>query len=376
VEYCFSTKSEYNRPKSLYLPWPLLIDKIQQSIQEIQLWWNDCCHKDENTDTSTTCGTAETNEQKEATICKSIQVLQKSPMSVTLVESTGVGGVLSKLIKSMTKKKQQISTSKGTTVNQSSIMKQYALFDYNSVLNQLISLVRSWKDMASANGIQIINKDSSAVSKPILSSPLSTVDDKSKRHTIISNEEQNWKDLEALIHCTSWRKLFTYLQSRRASMKREIGAQLRKSREHINTDRLKTKVCRLKPKSLVQRLDGTTIVPNRKCHGNTSIISNLKRQVAIASRLLNASHPTKGANTICLVIPLSNTLGKKRKLCTISSGVVPVARTVSSTTIANGKKIQAMVWIFLTSIILLLHCTLQVPIKNQTGLILCIGKIQ
>jgi hypothetical protein len=123
-------------------------------------------------------------------------------------------------------------------------------------------------------------------------------------------------------------------------MKSEIGAQLRKSREHINTDRLKTKVCRLKPKSLVQRLDGTTIVPNRKCHGNTSIISNLKRQVAIASRLLNASHPTKGANTICLVIPLSNTLGKKRKLCTISSGVVPVARTVSSTTIANGKKMK------------------------------------
>jgi hypothetical protein len=109
--------------------------------------------------------------------------------------------------------------------------------------------------MASVNGIQIINKDSPAVSKPILSSPLSTVDDKSKRHTIISNEEQNRKDMEALIHCTCWRKLFVYLQSRRAkvkscwrklfvylqsrraSMKSEIGAQLRKSREHINTDR-------------------------------------------------------------------------------------------------------------------------------------------
>jgi hypothetical protein len=341
VEYCFSTKSEYNRPKSLYLPWPLLIDNIQQSIQEIQLWWNYCCcHKDENINIAITCATAETNEEKEATIHKSVQVLQESPMSVTLLESTGVGKVVSKLIKSMTKKKQQMSANKGTKGNPSSNMMQYALFGDSSVLNQLTSLVNSWKDVASANGIQIIHKDSPTASKHMLSSSLSTVEDKSRRPTITSNEEQNRKDMEALIHCTSWRKLFAYLQSRRANMKSEIGAQLRKSREHINTDRLKTKACRLKPKSLVQRLDGTTIVPNSRGHGNTSIVSNLKRQVAIASGLLNASHPTKGANTNKIGCSIANALGKKRKLCTISSSVAPVARTVSSTTIANGKKMK------------------------------------
>lgn len=325
VEYCFSTKSEYNRPKSLYLPWPLLIEKIQLSIHEIQLWWNDCCHEDGSTITGDTCATAEPNEEQEATIQKSIRVLQDSPMSVTLLESTGVGKVVSKLIKSMTKKKQQLIANQDINMNQ---RMQYALFGNNSMLNQLTSLVSSWKDMASANGIQIMNKDSSA-------GPLSTVN-KPKRNTIISNEEQNRKDMEALIHCTSWRKLFAYLQSRRASMKSEMGAQLRKSREHIHTDRLRTKACRLKPNSLIQRLEGTTM-HNSKGHSNTNIISNLKRQVAIASGLLNASHPTKGTNTNKIGYSIANTLGKKRKL---SSSMAPVARAISSSTIGNGKKMK------------------------------------
>jgi hypothetical protein len=67
---------------------------------------------------------------------------------------------------------------------------------------------------------------------------------------------------------------------------------------------------------------------NSKGHGNTNVLSNLKRQVAIASDLLNASHPTKGTNTNKIGYSIANTLCTKRKL------------TVSSNSIGNGKKMK------------------------------------
>jgi len=58
-----------------------------------------------------------------------------------------------------------------------------------------------------------------------------------------TTDEQHKKDISTGHKCLSWRQLYSALEQRKEAMKSSMSAKLRKTREKLDTEQLKTKAC-------------------------------------------------------------------------------------------------------------------------------------
>jgi len=245
VEYTFPIGSgDFGRPKPLRLPWPMLIKSMQNAGQTLTKTWSFISDNLDDDDQIL---------NQESTLAKyrfeteeALHALNDAPMTIGLLNESGVGKVISKLVKQMHKRKNQAESEDSVSITES-----YMLFDENlsqqssvprmhvqhesqrSPLSQLEELLDSWKYLASAKGVNVSASPSSTTRS------LEIITGQGRRTT----DEQHKKDISTGHKCLSWRQLYSALEQRKEAMKSSMSAKLRKTREKLDTEQLKTKAC-------------------------------------------------------------------------------------------------------------------------------------
>lgn len=151
-------KGGLNRPRMLEEPWPCMVQQIQALGNTIQ-------------------------QETFATPHEVLQKLSTAPMNVALLQATGIGKKIKKVIKSMKQENQD---------------------DPKGCLDKLTQLLNKWKEMAS-------NPKAAATS-----------------------HEQDWKLAE---ECHSWRTLFKGLKERDETQREALGQKMRANRANLNAQR-------------------------------------------------------------------------------------------------------------------------------------------
>ena len=319
VEYAFRSNSEYVRPKALRVPWPHLIKSLQNAGQEILQCWNRCS-ENEITDLATT----------KLRFNRALTTLCDSPMSVELLTATGIGKIVSKIIKSMLKSKQLMG--EGNTAQRQGIgwflVESTEKNSSSQVaspcpLTQLQCLLASWKEVASTSGVKMTTLNESVPHSLSTACGAPALAELSGKRFC---DEQRRKDMETLVNCNSWRELYSILELRRETLKTEMGANLRKSRENISSDRLKTKACRLL-KGMKGELKGGRADVEKPPGPAKSKIAVLKKEAKAAVVWQRAE---KGASSFgCSIANYGQSLNKRK----------PEMKRASSVE-DNGKKMR------------------------------------
>jgi len=189
------------RPPALTLPWPLLVAQIADACGTLA---------DSNTDV----------DGPEAD--RAYEVLRKSPMNVSLLQSTGAGKVIKKALKLQKRKCDTPS----------------AVAKYE----RLERLLESWKELAAQSGVQ--GAAAPSPKKKLKTSPPSADADATSSKAAGDQEEVE-RDLRVAETCLSWRQLFAALK-RREEMRRESqGKRMREIRKNLACDR--PKVVKVRP---------------------------------------------------------------------------------------------------------------------------------
>ena len=322
VEHAFSSNSEYLRPKALRMPWSNLVKSLRDAGQELLNCWTECSANGANLDSC------------QVEVEQALLTLHEAPMTVDLLTGTGIGKVASKLVKNMSKSKRQVQEDKkvdGHTSLHEGI-NWFVCDEYHRKsagtpstgapkcelsscpLTQLEQLLQAWKELASASGVKMTS---------ILQSPSKSIDcitGQGRR----TSEEQYRKDLLALQSCNSWRDLYAVLESRREAIKSEMGANLRKTREHLISDRLKTKACRTvseKREAILNGSRGTRSIAAAAAKSATSTGQASLRKIAVlkeesriaAARQKSGVQKSPIKNVSIIGCSIANAQGKKKR---------------------------------------------------------------
>lgn len=229
-----------SRPLALSFPWPVLVERLKTSGADLlgllQLPKHDSSDADEKY-------VENIRQQRFQVLNRCISIMSESPMSVALLTASGVGKAVSKFIKGCSKSAGSrcddapsppyfvdVWTARlvPTLPNVTSTPKKEPV--KLSPLTQLEMLLQGWKQVASADGVQVAKKGASA---PIRSA--SDCSGRGKKTT----EEQHREDMRTLQSCSSWRELHAALVLREAKMVASHGARMRQTRENLQTDRPK-----------------------------------------------------------------------------------------------------------------------------------------
>lgn len=228
-----------SRPLALSFPWPVLVKRLKTSGADLlgllQIPKLDTSDADEKY-VENIC------QQRFQVLNRCISIMSESPMSVALLTASGVGKSVSKFIKGCSKSAGSrcddappqffvdVWTARPvpTVPNVPSSSKTGPV--ELSPLTQLEMLLQGWKQVASADGVQVAKKGGSA--------PIRSASDCSGRGKKTS-EEQHREDMQTLQSCSSWRELHAALVLREAKMVASHGARMRQIRENLQTDRPK-----------------------------------------------------------------------------------------------------------------------------------------
>lgn len=202
-------RSGLSRPKGLLYPWSILIQRISKAGQELldslKIISND---NNENLASET------------LRVERSVQILAESAMSVSLLQSSGIGKTVNKIVKHASKLKVQ---------NKSELLFRKRQVPYMkssknqprceiSIMEQLQTLLISWKELASRSGVAIA-QDATLSKRDAIKST--------------SSDDSVHQDLEfCQLNCPTWRALFQTLSSREVQRRTNEGARLRQRREH------------------------------------------------------------------------------------------------------------------------------------------------
>mmetsp|Transcript_10043 Transcript_10043/g.15048 ORF Transcript_10043/g.15048 Transcript_10043/m.15048 type:complete len:319 (-) Transcript_10043:137-1093(-) len=152
-----------------------------------------------------------------------VKELQNTPMSVPLLAESGVGKALKKFIKKLHKFHELSGTDEEEKF-------------FESSTTRLEKLLGGWKDMASANGVDMSRSNKASHRGSTLPQErLSSVSGQD-RHT---SNEQHTKDISLIQKCAQWRDLFHVLAEREQTLIRNHGAKMRKIRDNLEVGRPK-----------------------------------------------------------------------------------------------------------------------------------------
>ncbi|GAX22085.1 hypothetical protein FisN_6Hh333 [Fistulifera solaris] len=243
VEFRFR-RGGMSRPRALRMPWPELVKTIQ-----------------------TYMATLEDDDENARSLV--ILLLQESPMNVALLQATGVGKMLRKLVKRYKEDK---------TIPASDI----------EVLEETL---QSWKALAS---------DAQSQQSP--------------------EDEALLKDMELAEKCWSWRQLFAALKERQDNLRTCQGKKMREAREKLALDRpkvVKVRPATAKQNSILER--PSTVAKGTSTVAPVSKFSKI-RQEAVQShqRLVQSSSKRNGSSFGDAVAFASAT--KKRKIVGRTAG--------------------------------------------------------
>ncbi|GAX14555.1 hypothetical protein FisN_6Lh333 [Fistulifera solaris] len=216
VEFRFRREG-MSRPRALRMPWPELVKSIQTCLTTLE-------GDDENARSLV------------------MHLLRESPMNVSLLQATGAGKMLRKLVKRY---------------------KEDAIIP-SSDIEVLEETLRSWKALAS---------DGQGQQSP--------------------EDEVLLKDMELAEKCWSWRQLFAALKERQDNLRACQGKKMREAREKLASDR--PKVVKVRPASAKQNsiLERPSTVAKRAFNVAPASKFSKIRQEAVQSHQRLIQSPSK-----------------------------------------------------------------------------------
>lgn len=177
TEFRFS-RGGISRPLGLQLPWPVLVEQVQENGQLLQY----LCSANEDT-----------TEESSDSLRQLVGTLYSTPMNVSLLQATGIGKTLKKSVKALTKSNIESATRA-----------------------RLEKLLQSWMMLAS------------------------DVTGKAGKDTILESCSASvHADLCAVEACQTWRELFAVLREREESRRSSQGQRMRQIRKNLAADRPK-----------------------------------------------------------------------------------------------------------------------------------------
>lgn len=249
VEFRFR-RDGMSRPKGLRLPWPELLQTVKNSVESLEA--ND----------------GDTDRRIEA-----IDILEETPMNISLLQATGVGKTLRKMVKRC---------------------KEDSTFPTDQ-LKRLEDILQSWKSLASdASNAQM------------------------------SCDETLLHDMELAEKCWTWRQLFAVLKERQDNLRTSQGRKMREAREKLASDRpkvVKVRPATAKQNRILERPSSTTQISTSL---PASKLSKLRQETVQSNQRLTASPAKRTGPSFGDAVAFAST--KKRK-----------TETRTQVTLAGGK---------------------------------------
>ncbi len=199
VEYRFKRNVGLLRPPILFLPWPILVQHIQNQCQTLSSIIIDSADN----------GKEVVSKPTMDDINEAIHVLQSTTWNVALLRDTGIGKIVKRLLKKVS----------GSKTGSSFITDNHVI-----ILQKLLS---GWMNLATTNNITGTYqwKETTSSTKKVTSTTMSTLD--SEEEAIQSS------DLQLLEKCLSWRQLYHVLERRKGIIQATQGKRMRDIRNQV-----------------------------------------------------------------------------------------------------------------------------------------------
>jgi hypothetical protein len=302
------------RPRGLFYPWPVLVMRVEKAANDLLEVYN---------------SPDSTNKDKQ-TLERAIQVLFDTPMSLSLLQETEAGKLVKKFIKLSHKNSKANELCLFTPRPIVSISKSNGR--PMSPLQQLQSLIQSWKDIASQSGV-MIQDTIAAVSANQRSSSISKKDknnnDDHHHHHVPSRPHDLDEQLQVAETCQTWRQLFHILQERETQRRVHQGARMRESRERIAQNQpkiVKVRPAKAKHDAILNRPMGSKL---GKYSSSSTIATitpaksklQLLREESKKAAAMQKSAPTFNKNSFGNAVAFASVGKSAKKISTPGSGL-------------------------------------------------------
>jgi hypothetical protein len=298
VEYRFrrdNTGGGLTRPPALYLPWPGLIHHVNELADKLVQLQQSRVAEEVATKTAATTPSD--------LLLSVIDTLLELPMSVSLLQATGVGKVVGKAVRNYRKREENMTARAKKNDHNSS---------HERVVSKLEQLLQQWKDLATAPAKSLQTEAKSpqtlannrVVSLSSSSSPKQEEKPKNSAAKYHSNssDEQQQLDLASVETCLTWRQLFCALQRRQDDRRSSQGKRMREIRKNLASGRPKIVKVRPATKQQERILAGTSerhTASSRSWgssnNGNPKLVAIRHETAMHAAR--HANHPACRSNT-------------------------------------------------------------------------------
>lgn len=308
TDYIFKRNGP-SRPAIMAVPWGLLVKKMKSISEGLEdlIKQPICNFEDDGKFIS-----VQTNKLQTY-----VTQLIETPMSIPLLQQSKIGKALKKFIKQCKKNGSAlppyyplINTVGNNTTN--------PRFRGKSFLAQLETILSDWKVIAEKNG----------------------ADSVMGRHRNTS-KEQHLKDFETIQNCASWRDLYKSLYEREQITIKNRGANMRKIREDLDSERPKILSTKTKTgnRRLGERLFNDKPSPFARSStstlGKPSKLSTIKQQSMTQQARMHGSKPGKTSGFGSSVASSSSS-GKKRSIGSVGSSGVNLTSKARQRTFALG----------------------------------------
>jgi ribosomal protein L18 len=207
------------------------------------------------------------DEATQEVLERQIQLLSESPMSVSLLQASGVGKSVTKFVKACAKGQCTLDVLMERPIRGSLSSKNKSIM---SPLSQLEETLHRWKDVAANSGVQINSND---------------------RERVEDGKDLNGQvDLRLAESCQSWRDLFLVLQQREEERRASQGARMREIRKNLATGRprvIKVRPTKSRYDKILNRTEQKKVAScsSLATAGGNTKIKALWKESAVAAKL-------------------------------------------------------------------------------------------
>jgi hypothetical protein len=296
VEYRFKAGG-LTRPAALNSPWPVVIDSLKDSGDTLLKLLN----------------VEQPDDATQEVLERQIQLLSESPMSVSLLQASGVGKSVKKFVKACVKGQCSLDVlmERPQRGSLSSLNKPNM-----SPLSQLEETLQRWKDVAANSGVQVNSTERAEEGKDL--------------------EDQ--VDLRLAESCQSWRDLFSVLQQRTDERRASQGARMREIRKNLATGRprvIKVRPTKSRHDNIIDRAEQKKVAPRSPVTGagGSTKLKALRKESAIATKLQKASVRPANSNR-------ASTFGSAVAFASKTKSNAAKRKTGSTISLAGGKQMK------------------------------------
>jgi ribosomal protein L18 len=246
---------------------------------------------------------------------RQIQVLRESPMSVSLLQASGVGKSVKKFVKACTKGQCSLDVSTERPIRGSQSSKNKPVM---SPMSQLEQILQRWKDVAANSGVQINSDD--------------------RERAEDGKDLDDQEDLRLAESCQSWKDLFLVLQQREEERRASQGARMREIRKNLATGRprvIKVRPTKSRYEKILDRAEQTKVAScsSITTTGGSTKIKALRKESAVAAKLQKSSaKPTPKAAT---------SFGSAVAFASTTQASATKRKTGNVVSLAGGKEMKA-----------------------------------